>query len=161
MLSDEERIGFDIEDEIINVPLEYPSDEQLLFSPEHIRTKMGKAIYEFSHAREQLEQLETLRNTREKQTRIIILSRRFDLIQNERLRNHLILSFEDPKFKPTKDDLDSFIYMEHRLIFEPYSKWEKVAKQASREYDMWLSLLMWYQSKMKQERLERMEANVS
>lgn len=141
--------GFDVNDELIDVDIEY-EDTDFLYQPEELQEKMGRAAYEFAYANRQLRDLEIKRKTREQQTRIIILSKRLDLIQNQALKAHLEVCISDPKFKATKEDLYSFCYMEHRQIFELYTKFEQIAKQANREFEMWQSQLIWYQSKMKQ-----------
>lgn len=145
-----------IDDEILESRLVPDPSFDPLVAPDELRRRLGLAAWEFEQANRKLRELESRRVVREKQTRIILLAKRWDLIQNERLRLHLLHCYEDEKFKPTKEDLESFIFIEHREIFDEYNYFEKLAKQANREFEMWQSQLMWYQSKMKHDRLEQM-----
>lgn len=128
---------------------EIPGNFNFSRSPDDLMQAMGRAAWEHEYANRKLRDIQSTITIRVKQLKIILLARRIDLIQNEKLRGHLISCFEDLKFRFTADILDSFIYVEQRELMQIREKYEAIAKQAEKEHDMWQKQLSWHQSKIK------------
>lgn len=126
------------------------------YSAEELERKIARAEYEYSFANDKLRTIEVAKTIREKKTKVILSSRRFEFIQNQALRAHLIEIFQvDPKFKWTKEVYESIIHIEHQEIFDAYYFYEKMANQAKEDYKMLSILLTWKMSKIKQDIAER------
>lgn len=105
-------------------------------SPEKLAELMATTQSEYSIAIRKLRPLERAKMLAEAKTRIIITAHRVDLIKNKSLKEHLKACFEDPKFKPTVDFINSCIYIEHQELMEDYNAYEQEAKQAVKEFEM-------------------------
>lgn len=125
-------------------------------TPDQLLALMSRSAFEYHYATQRLREIESVKTVREHQLRIILLSKRIDLIQNEKLRAHLVLMFEDPKHKWTIDSINSVIYLEQKELMDKYNRYEKIAKQAEKEHDMWNAQLMWHQSQNKLDGIEQL-----
>lgn len=134
---------------ITETSFEIPENHNFILSPDELREKMGKAAWEKEKAARELRKISQTVNIRKHKTTTIILSRKFDLIQNAKLREHLIACAEDPKFKPTKEQIEGFVFLEHQEVMEKYEFYSDVSKQASEEHEMYAKQLSWYQSLIK------------
>lgn len=122
------------------------------YSPDDLMYKMSCLEYEFEYATAQMQQIEVKKTIREMKTKVILSSRSFHLLTNEKLRSHLIECFDrDPKFRITAELFEAFIFIEHQEIFEQYNFYEKAAKQAKERHEMLGRQLSWYQTKAKRE----------
>lgn len=132
-----------------------PPDHGFHFSPDELLQKMGSAAWVFEQANRKLQKIAVTKTIREKKTSVILSSRRFDLLTNVKLREHLYECFNvDPKFKLTRELYDNFIYVEHQALFDEFTFYEMLAKQAEKEHDMWQKQLSWHQSVVKKEAAE-------
>lgn len=114
-----------------------PENHNFVLTADELEYKIGVATYEFAEANRKLRTLEVTKTIREKKLRIILLSRRIDLLTNEKLKVHLATMFEDPKFKWTGADLEAAIFVEQEAVMSEYARYEKLAKQAEKEYEMY------------------------
>lgn len=137
-------------------PADEPSDLLLPqpvkhgYTYEELQQKMAQAEYEFSFASEQLDKLEVSKTIREMKTKVILSSRQFHLLQNEKLRAHLIECFSvDPKFKITGDLYAVFTHIEHQEIFDKYNFYEKMAKRAEKDHEMLSKQMSGMQTKVR------------
>jgi hypothetical protein len=127
------------------------------YGPEELNRRMTVAQFEHEHATRELRKLEVAVSVRKKKTMVILSSQRWELIQNARLREHLIEIYRvDPKFRITKELYDTFIYLEHEEMFAKYHYYETVATQAKDDHEMLQRQLSWYQSILKRETAELM-----
>jgi hypothetical protein len=130
------------------------------YGPEELNRRMTVAQFEHDHACREMAKLEVAVTTRRKKTMVILSSRRFELIQNERLRQHLVEIFlVDPKFRITKELYDTFIYLEHEEMSAKYHYYETMAATAKDDHEMLQKQLSWYQSILKRETAELMGSN--
>lgn len=129
-----------------------PPEHQFRYSPDELLQKMGEAAWVFEQANRKLQKIAVTKSVREKKTSVILSSRRFDLLQNEKLKAHLIECFDvDPKFRITGELFSNFIYVEHQALFDEFTFYELLAKQAEKEHEMWQKQLGWHQSEIKKE----------
>jgi hypothetical protein len=132
-------------------------DSRPLYSEKELLQLMGFAAYEFDTAEKFLAKYGVTVLKRRQKLRVIILAKRFDLLQNEKLKVHLAQCFKesenpkDSKYKPTKEDLDSFIDTELGIMAEQIERAESIAKAAGAAHDMYSRQLSWYQTAMKKE----------
>ena len=138
-------------------PFDQPS-----FSPQELLDRMQLAAWEYRQAIEAMRKLETSKNVREKKTMTIIGARQFDMLTNTKLRDYLYATFTaDPKLRPTKEQYESWVYLEHQHIFDQYRYWEAQAKQAEKDHEHWGRQLSWYQSDLKQQVAELYALNLN
>lgn len=142
------------------ISAEHYEMEQPEFTPEELLKKMGYLAYEFHKAMNYIKSNYEVVQRRVEKARVIILAGRYDLLRNQQLAAHLEKIVTDkPGFKPTKEDLQSFVFIETQQWLEPYQKQEIIAKQAEKEYSMWQLQLSYYQTKMKVDKTEMMTLN--
>lgn len=110
---------------------------------------MGETAEQFRRATKRLRELEATKTIRVAQVEVILLSRKIDLLKSEGLKKHLNLCFADPKFRWTNEVLSAFMMVELRELLGEYNYYEKVARNAEKENEMWSKQLMYYQSKNK------------
>lgn len=134
--------------------------EQPKYTPDQLMQKMATSAWLFEKNAKFCHDNFRYYQRRIQKARVLILARRFDLIQNEKLRAHLELVFADPRYKPTKEDIAGFVYVETLDISEVYEKAELTAKLAEREHEMWSKQLGWYQSEIKKQHAEAMALNM-
>ena len=135
---------------------EVPSYTGPGYSPEELLQKMAHSEYEYDFAKRKVEALEVKKLVRENKTKVIMASRSFHLLQNEKLRQHLEDCFTlDPKFRITGELYEAFVYIEHQQIFDEYSFYEKLMKRAHDQHEMLGRQLSYHQTKLKQEQNER------
>lgn len=138
----------------VEVDFQIPENHSFEYTPEELRKKMGQAAYEFAEANRRMRKLEVTKNIRVQKVRIILLAWRIDLLQNEKLKAHVKLLNEDPKYKWIKEDLNACVYIELEQILSEYTRYEKIAKQAEKEHAMWNSQMMEHMSMRKHEGLQ-------
>lgn len=131
-----------------------PLPESFNFTPAELNEKMARAAWEYAQAIRHIRRLERARAVRIAKTMVILSSNSLDLVTNERLREHLRLVIQDPKFRWTKELFAQYIYIEHQKIMDEYNVWERVAKTAEVEHEMWSKQLGWHQSQMKRDAAE-------
>lgn len=135
--------------------LQPPDGENLDYPVEVLRENMGRCAWEYRQAIVEMRKLEVTKSIREKKTKTILASRRFGLLTNEKLRDHMFEIYkQSPGFKITADLYESFIHLEHQQVFDVYRYYEAVAEQASKEYDMWARMMSWHQSELKHDGIE-------
>ncbi len=129
--------------------------------PDELMELMALTAYEFeTNVRFMRANFKYMKRRTEK-ARILILARRWDLLTNVQLRSHLAAMFEhNPGYKPTKDDIQGFVYIECLDILEAYEFADIASKQALQENDMWSRQLSWYQSQLKMEGIEMSALNL-
>lgn len=134
---------------------EIPKDHNFDYTPEELRQRMGLASWQYHQAIEGQRRLEVTKTIREKKTYVILGARRFDLLTNEKLRGHLVDTFEKtPALRPTKEQYEAWIHVEHQAVFDEYYYWESQAKQAEKDHEHWARQLSWHQSTMKKDGIE-------
>ena len=133
-----------------------PAEHQHQYSREDIQRGLARATYEFSYANRKLRSLELSKTIREKKVRIVLLAKEHGLkyITNPKLKAHLIEMYADPKFKWVESVLDAATYVEQEEILKEYNRYEKISKQAIKEFEMWQSQSIYLQSKWKHEHKE-------
>lgn len=125
------------------------------FSPEELRQRMGLSAFEFRQAIEGMRALEVIKGVRSKKTMVILGARQFHMLQNTKLRDYLYATFTaDPKLRPTKEQYEAWVHVEHQQLYDEYAFWEAQAKQAEKDHDHWARQLSWYQSELKHEGIE-------
>ncbi len=136
-------------------------DVQPKKEPDELMELMALTAYEFeTNVRFMRANFKYMKRRTEK-ARILILARRWDLLANVQLRGHLAAMFEhNPGYKPTKEDIAGFVFVECLDILEAYELAEVAAKQALQENDMWSRQLSWYQSQMKKDGIEMSTLNL-
>lgn len=123
---------------------------------EELLHKMANCTYQYSTASRVLRNLKNKRNSATKKAHTLILARRWDLLQNKKLIEHLKIVFDDPKYKPTVTDMDQFVYLETQEISEPYEVAKITCLHSKEEYEKWQGQLMWYMSQNKLDGIEMM-----
>lgn len=132
-----------------------PPPPEMQFHPDELLQRMNFAAYEYRQAIEGMRKLETSKNLREKKAMVIIGARRFDMLTNTKLAEYLQVTFTvDPKLRPTKEQYEAWIYIEHQQVFDAYRFWEAQAKQAEKDHEHWGRQLSWYQSELKHDGIE-------
>lgn len=123
--------------------------------PDELLTKMANAAYVFEYANTQMKKLKQRYLVHRQKARVLIGAKALHLLQNEALKVHLKVIFDDPKYKPTVTDVDSYVYLETIATSEPYELAKATATEAKEEYELWQGQLMWYMSVNKREGIER------
>lgn len=133
-----------------------PEEEEVQntqFSADELLQKMGQAAWEYRKASMEMKKFERKRLKWREKLRVILMAKRIDLIQNEKLKDHLEMIFEEPRWRITKDDIEAMISVELDDSYEDletnYVYYEKQAKTAEAEHNMWSRQLSWHQSKVK------------
>lgn len=124
-------------------------------SPDELLEKMANAAYVFEFANGQMKKLKQRYLIHRQKARVLIGAKALHLLQNEPLKVHLKVIFDDPKYKPTVTDVDSYVYLETIATSEPYELAKATAMEAKEEYELWQGQLMWYMSVNKREGIER------
>ncbi|MBS3914425.1 MAG: hypothetical protein KG003_07995 [Bacteroidetes bacterium] len=134
-------------------------DNKPKYTEQELLEKMGYEAYQFTQASNFLIKYSSSIQKRRVKIRTILLAKRPDLIQNPKLKAHLEKCFEDIKFKPTKEDIDSFIELELGDIHSQMQKASERMKASEKLHDMYQKQLSWYQSVLKRETAEWMASN--
>jgi hypothetical protein len=129
--------------------IEIDPDRDYTKGPEELMKLMGQVAYEYASARARLKALRKQYAYCVARTSLILSSRSTQYIKNEKLRGHLDVCFNDPKFRLTNELIHNFSYLEHRELFEEYEYCEEVAKNAQKEHEMLTNQLMHYHSENK------------
>lgn len=139
-------------------------DRQPRLNPDELLQRMATAASIFERANQERASMEMEMTRRTERTRIIILAKRLDLLQNERLRAHLEMIFtpndEGKIHKLTIDDIEACINQEVGEFAERYNAFAEDAKQAEKEHEIWGRQLSWHQSVLKRESAELMSLNL-
>lgn len=136
---------------------EIPANHNFDYTPEELRKKMGEASWRFEQACMRMSKLRVTKTIRQKKTMIILGARRFDMLVNTKLREYLKETFEkDSKLRPTKEQYDAWVHVEHQAVFDEYEFFEAQAKEAEKDHEHWGWQLSYHQSLMKKDGIEMM-----
>lgn len=125
-------------------------------NPEEILAKMEKAAFRYETATKMLVKKIKAHKYATAKTTLAVHAKKHELINNLALRENLELCAMDPKFKPTVDYVNNFIYLEHQLLIDEIDQLNNEIKYSKEEFDMWAKQLSWHQSKMKVAGIEMM-----
>lgn len=129
-----------------------PTDLEM--TADALARKMAESSYEFEQANRELRKIEDDRVYREKQVRLILLAKQFMMLTDKGLRERMDACFVDPKFKFTEASLDAAVFIELAPLMTAYNRFERIAKQAQKEFDMYAAQAIFLSAKWKHENID-------